>query len=434
MAIVATIAMLMPIAAAIQRGWESRSRGDTYRVAISLPPRTGKSYLTTLAAAWVIGQEPTGSVMRNTADATLYMKMSRLTLNVMRSPRFRNVFAGVELRGGYQAIESWAVNQAKTVSYFGAGVGGRIVGEGCSNAAFTDDLFTNWASAASSHERDRVFDWMLADHDSRIEGAACRFDIGTRWSPDDVIGRLIDADYYNEVICVPAMIDGRSFCEEIISTSALLEKKNLLSQEIWEAEWMQNPIAAGGQLYPPAEMRFMRLSDLDTIPPLYRFCTIDPADKGGDYFAAAFCDVIPWNNSIAVVMRDAVFTRDGIEVACALVRDKMAQWQTEDAFIESNGVGAAACYLLSDVKGTEIKPYTAHEKKDIRILSNYEFIRKIYIFDAEHKHNQHYADFMRHLHSLSKDGKNKNDDSADVLSANGEVVKAKYGRLIYGTI
>jgi hypothetical protein len=241
--------------------------------------------------------------------------------------------------------------------------------------------------------------------------------------------------YYDEIISIPALTnEGKSYCEKIISTDELLAKRSITSTEIWEAEYMQNPIAAGGQLYSPSLMTFMNLSDIEHITPLFSYATIDPADKGGDYFAAVFVDVIPWDNNIRAVVRDVILTRDGLEVACALVKERCKQNKTQVAFVENNGVGAAACYMLKDVDNTEIRPYTATENKVVRILSNYEFIRKFYIFDANYKESQQYNEFLRHLISLSKDGKNKNDDSADVLSASGEVLMAKYENVIYGTL
>src|SRR3972149_9852182 len=50
--------------------------GEIKTIGISTPPRTGKSYITSLYCAWWLGKNPTKCIMRNTVTATLYNKFS----------------------------------------------------------------------------------------------------------------------------------------------------------------------------------------------------------------------------------------------------------------------------------------------------------------------------------------------------------------------
>ena len=50
--------------------------GTIKSLSVSLPPRAGKSYITSLYCAWSLGNNPTESVMRNTCTATLYAKFA----------------------------------------------------------------------------------------------------------------------------------------------------------------------------------------------------------------------------------------------------------------------------------------------------------------------------------------------------------------------
>jgi hypothetical protein len=364
----------------------------------------------------MIGNDPTGSVMRNTADATLYMKMSRLALNVLCSHKFKNVFPDAELKGGFRAIESWAVTAAKTVSYFGAGVGGRIVGEGCTLAAFTDDLFTNWAAASSAHERDRVYDWMLADHDSRIEAPACRIDIGTRWSPDDVIGRLIDASYYDEVISVPAMVDGRSFCEKIITTDALTEKKNLLPVEIWQAEWMQNPIMAAGFLLPESDLKLYDPAHIKRNAGDYSIVAIDPADKG-DNFAAPFAFL----RDGRVYVEDFLCNSDGLGYNVPAVISMIERYKPNEVRIEGNGGWVQTAYDIRDelsrrTPEVRVVIYKSTTNKNARIESQGYYLREQTAFRNDWKLDRDYTNAIRSITSYQKGIINKFDDAIDCLS------------------
>src|SRR6056297_2813924 len=57
--------VLKPVAQAFQKV----ENGDLNLLYVAMPPRTGKSYITTLFAAWSLGRDPTGSIMRNTVTA-----------------------------------------------------------------------------------------------------------------------------------------------------------------------------------------------------------------------------------------------------------------------------------------------------------------------------------------------------------------------------
>ena len=45
--------------------------GKIKKAAISMPPRSGKSYIATMFCTWLIGKNPTGSIMRNSYAAEL---------------------------------------------------------------------------------------------------------------------------------------------------------------------------------------------------------------------------------------------------------------------------------------------------------------------------------------------------------------------------
>ena len=66
-------------------------------LSVSMPPRAGKSYITSLFCAWTLGRNPSNSVMRNTCTATLYLKFSYDVRNVVKSDRFKEVFPNVSL-------------------------------------------------------------------------------------------------------------------------------------------------------------------------------------------------------------------------------------------------------------------------------------------------------------------------------------------------
>jgi len=99
-------------------------------ISVSMPPRAGKSYITSLFCAWVLGRNPAESVMRNACTATLYLKFSYDVRAIVKSDKFKMVFPDVMLSDDKANLQGWNTNKSKQVGYFGAGVGGTIIGFG----------------------------------------------------------------------------------------------------------------------------------------------------------------------------------------------------------------------------------------------------------------------------------------------------------------
>ena len=143
----------------IADAFQDIEEGKIKSLSVSLPPRAGKSYITTLFCAWTLGRNPSESVMRNTCTATLYLKFSYDVRNVVKSDQFKDVFPDIRLSDDKSNLNGWNTNHAKMVSYFGAGVGGTIIGFGASKVAITDDLYRGMEDALSDTVNDRIHQW-----------------------------------------------------------------------------------------------------------------------------------------------------------------------------------------------------------------------------------------------------------------------------------
>ena len=121
---------LKKVAEAFMRVYSSYMAGIIYRLAVSMPPRAGKSYISSLFIAWMYGHFPEESVMRNCCSDTLYNKLSYDTRDIVKSKRFREIFSEIHLKGDKQNVKSWNIEGARQVSYFGGGVGGTSCHQG----------------------------------------------------------------------------------------------------------------------------------------------------------------------------------------------------------------------------------------------------------------------------------------------------------------
>lgn len=403
--------------------------GAIMTLAVSMPPRAGKSYITSLFCAWWLGKNSDKTVMRNCANANLYKKFSYDIRAMLKEPRYAAVYPDVLLSPDRQDIAGWSITSSKQGAYFGAGVGGSIIGFGA-NLAITDDLYADFAEALSTTVNESTHLWKQGAHDSRKELGCPEIYIGTRWSKRDVIGKAID-NGVDRVISIPALDDnGRSFCENVKSTDEYLKMRDDNDEMVWQAEYMQQPIEAFGLLFPIDELKFYDPSlELEGE---YHFIPIDPANKGGDFFASAHMVLV--GNSVYI---PHVFcNKEGSDTSNILHEQYIRANQIDS--IEYEGVlqwQATACKLRDQLEDLEIefritKPTT---NKQTRILVQAPWIKNHVYFREDWKSIPEYRTFINLLTSYLRDqtGNNKapNDDPPDVLAAGAAKFKRDFAHL-----
>lgn len=404
-------------------------------LSISLPPRAGKSYITSLFCAWTIGRNPTKSVMRNTCTATLYLKFSYDVRAILKSDKFKIVFPSVTISEDKANLQGWNVKQSIQVGYFGAGVGGTIIGFGASNVAITDDLYKGIEDALSDTVNDRIKQWKESTHDSRLESGCAVIDIGTRWSLNDVIGMNTKANYYDLSLIVPALDENNnSFCENVMSTAEYIDKRKRTAPEIWEAEYQQNPVDMKGRLF--NDLQFIDKSELNEIVINKKTETnplgfegaigyIDVADQGNDYLAMAILAVI--DKTFYIV--DYVYTRQNTDITLDLCAHKLNEWNVNYCRVESNSMGAMFARQLQQKTKTKILQVANQTNKETRIIMNSVFIMQRFIF-VRNESDPEFLLFISNVLNYSKEGRNKNDDAPDCLAGLSIFTQSMFKNLI----
>lgn len=417
---------LKKIADAFQRIYERKIK----RLAISMPPRAGKSYITTLFCAWLIGNKPEGSVMRNCCTSTLYNKFSYDTREVIRSDKFKAVFPEVQLSKDKQNVEGWNTTKALQVSYFGAGVGGTIIGFGASTVAITDDLIRSFEDAISDKMLDKTHSWYDGTHGSRQEKDCPVIDIGTRWSKKDTIGRQAEDNFYDEVISISALDENnKSFCEEVKSTEEYQDIQRRTAPEIWNAEYMQSPIEASGTLFTKSGLNRFKMHDLklyDVIDgkqvPLFESVLgyIDVADEGTDKLAFATGFVV----GKKVFITDIIFTGKNIDDTVPLCSGLINKLKHDYVRVEANNQGKGfAKELRQHVPEEKILTVKNTTNKHTRILMQYGFIKEHFYFRDDYERNSEYDLFMCQLFDYVKAGSSTKDDAPDCIAGLAKFVQ-----------
>jgi len=421
--------VLKRVAEAFQRVADSFDNNVIYRLAVSLPPRAGKSYLSSLFIAWMLGLHPEESVMRNTCSDTLYNKLSYDTRDIVRSRKFQEIFPDVRLSSDKQAVAGWNLRQSKQVGYFGAGVGGTVIGFGASMLAMTDDLYKKLEDALSDTMNEKIWSWKQGTHDSRFEGNCCQIDIGTRWSETDVLGRMESANKYDEIIRIPALNEkDESFCPAVHTTEYYLDLRQETDQSIWAAEYMQEPIEAKGLLFPKSDLLRFKRADLKGDPD-GKIGACDVADKGDDDLSAPFGSI--YGDKIFIT--DVVFTKDPVEITEPRLAQMIIDTKCDKIRIESNNGGRifakdVRIIVKNEKAPCEVLSHPTTTNKETRIIMKSGYIKKHFVFldESEYAKGSDYWRFMKGLTSYKREGENAHDDAPDSATILAEFITSLF--------
>lgn len=406
--------------------------GKMKSLAVCMPPRAGKSYMVSVFCAWTLGRNPSESVMRNTCTATLYLKFSYDVRSIVTGERFQEVFE-TRLSPNKSNLQGWNTTSSKMVGYFGAGVGGTIIGFGATKVGITDDLYKGLEEALSDGTNDKIIQWKEATHDSRFESGCARVDVGTRWSINDVIGRNMKDGLYDKIIVIKAMTDdNKSYCESAMTTEEYIEKRRRTPKEIWLAEYMQEPVDMKGRLFGNIQTiehdEFLKLSkyyedgeEVSRIEGCVGY--VDVSDQGKDYTSCVIAAVI--DKKIYVI--DYVYSKDNTDVTIPLVASKLNQWNASYVRVESNAMGAMFARQLQLHTKTKVLQVHNSTNKMTRIIMQSAFIMNNMTFVNTNSPEQ--IQFMDNLLSFSKEGGNKNDDAPDSLAGLSIFVQSMFRNL-----
>lgn len=386
---------------------------------VSICPRTGKSYITTLYASWSLGHFPQESIMRNSVTAKLYDKFSGDLLDIMQGNshdgRYLDVFS-VEF--ATTAKTGWKLKGAKQgVSYFGAGVGGSIIGFGCSLVSILDDSVKNEEEALSELQLDKKWGWYTSTMRSREEKGCKKLYIGTRWSTKDIIGRLEASGVFGEKyknIVIPALNENdESFCEEIHSTKRLHEERVLCNELIWLAEWMQEPIEAKGLVFPPDSINYFDIDEIKQEPDAI-VLVADIADEGTD----SLCIPVGYCYGEKVYVMDVLFTNQPVEVTEPLTASFIDIWKPHKMVAESNNGGKGFARAVNNLikHNKKLRWKVTTKNKHTRILMKSGIIKEKFYFRNDSKRSKMYVDFMVELMTYNMTGKVKHDDAPDAIT------------------
>jgi len=341
---------------------EAVERGEISRLAISMPPRHGKSELASnFFPSWYIGRHPDKYVIFSTYAQELADDFGRKVRNTLRDERFGQVFPDVTLDETSQSARRFGTSHRG--SYFSVGAGGAITGRGA-HLLIIDDIIKGREDADSTAVRNNVIDWYKSTAYTRLmPKPSAVVIIGTRWHELDLIGHVLDNDDHEEweVINLPAVAEeddtigrevGEALWPDQYPVERLLEIKKTVGSREWASLFQQSPAAEDGNIFKRHWWRIWQ--DSEPPPCDYLLQSYDTAFSASS--SADFTAIQTWG----------VFEREGVPQAILLsclnerleypqLRERALElykkWRPDSVLIEKKASGQS---LLQDLRRTGI--------------------------------------------------------------------------------
>lgn len=264
------------------------------RLILELPPRVGKSELVSRKfPGWVLGKHPDWHIGLVSYGADLAEQLSRQARRVVMSDVYAEIFTRydteaewaserVEIDPSSKSVSEWSIKPTKDVPQPGGmlavGTKGTLTGKGF-EVLLVDDPIKDLEEADSVAAKNRLWNFYIGTLYDRVEPGGGIVVVQQRWAPDDLIGRLLNAqeqesdegfdaehtDMWRRVT-LPAQAEagiedalgrqpgewlpGRRTPEQWEKAKAFYVKK---SPRVWAAKFQQRPYAPEGAVFRPHE-------------------------------------------------------------------------------------------------------------------------------------------------------------------------------------
>ena len=164
------------------------ARGEIDRLMVRLPPRHGKSELTSkYFPAWYHGAFPRRDVIQASAVHELAQEFSGSARDLVRE--YGSVFGDdLTVDQNHAARDTWRTTWGGR--HRAVGVGGAIFGRGA-HLFIVDDFHGSMEEALSQTERDKRHRWFHTTAQNRLMPGGAIVIVATPYHPDDLMGRLL---------------------------------------------------------------------------------------------------------------------------------------------------------------------------------------------------------------------------------------------------
>lgn len=398
---------------------------------VNEPPRHGKSFTATNFVEWVLGRNPLERIMSASYSHDLSKNFSKKVRGTISTEKigdnivYSDIFSETKLKFGSSEAMKWQTDKSNQINYLATSPSGSATGFGCTLMVI-DDLVKNAYEANNESILEAQYEWFVNTMLSRREGKKKVLIIMTRWSSKDLAGKILEYVKennisYSHINFKAEQEDGTMLCPSIFDKKASERAKQLMGEDIYEANYNQTPIDMKGCLY-------SSLQTYSELPTVLEICNYtDTADEGTDYLCSinyAIC-----SDDKAYIL-DIIYTQDAMEITEPLVAGMLTKDDVNYAVIESNNGGKGFARNVERIcrennnNHTMFRRFTQTKNKVSRILTGATGVMQNVIFPEDWK--SMYPKFYKDVTQFQRLGKNKVDDCVDVLTGIYEQLRKRH--------
>jgi predicted phage terminase large subunit-like protein len=240
--------------------------GKIKRLIISLPPRSGKSWLVSeFFPPWCLGIYPDKKIRLVSHDKTSATNWCRHSLRHFRETKeLFNIYHNVPLEIGKETESYWELENRNGLME-SIGIGGQLLSKGA-DILIIDDPATP-EEADSFSQSDKLWDWFRKTAYPRLEPDGVILVIAQRLNENDLIGHILKELTHDswEYIRMPAFAEqndilgraeGEPLWEDRWSKDKLENIRQTVGSHIWCSQYQQNPLSAESAIFKPADWVF----------------------------------------------------------------------------------------------------------------------------------------------------------------------------------
>ena len=405
---------------------------------ISMPPGSGKSTAGIFLLSGVMGwwpEEPNlASAHSGILTRSFYDGVSQI-LNPDGEYTWHEIFPNVkfsvrgDLNSKEQTINVGEPKRFKSLTC--RAINASLTGATrCEKILYADDLCSGIEEALSKERLDKLWQTYNTDLKTRKKKFCKEIHIQTRWSVQDVVGRLQrdhEGDKRAKFIAVPALNENEESNFDYdynvgFDTKYFLDMKQSMDDVSFRCLFMNQPIEREGLLYHDDD--FERYYELPDREPDSILGICDTKDRGTD-----FCFLpIFYQYGDKYYWEDCAYDNGAIEIVDELCASVIIKHNPHGVQFESNSAGGRTADAINEkIKGkcrTRITKKFTTQNKETKIIVNSGWVKEhILIKDKSmYAPNSPYGKAYSNLLSYTVSGKNLTDDVCDGMAMFAEYV------------
>lgn len=417
------------------------------KLMVNILPQHGKSRTITMFQTWLLGKSAENRIIYTSYNDKIAQNFSRyvrdtiMQLKVSNEYVFHDFFPNTNVKLKDRSVQRWAL-QGQHFNFLSAGIGGSVTSVG-GTVLIVDDPIKGATEAMNELELDRIWEWYRGTLLSRVDSSVLEpleIVVMTRWSKNDLCGRLLEADVDKEWLVVKMDAyseqnyeNNRKYMPPDVWANLSEEDRHMLSPTtfnykrysyvkktmnpmIFQANYHQKTIDAKNALY--SAFKLYDVSEINNYDCVYAM--VDTADKGEDFFVSIVYGLKTFGNDVFAFILDVLYTDEPMVVTMNKLAEQLTKFDVKLCFIETNFSGEAFIIGVqnnlrnSGNQITVLQGFHESENKTAKILSYAHVVNNKIIMPTDWKYK--WNAFYTHVTSYQRKGINAHDDPEDVLS------------------